>query len=280
MLPIRSRRRPGGGTDRRRARLSVVALGLLAAGCGGGGGGVMGPGSAGAPAATAPSAYANSVALGSWSTQSIGYVAASATTAAEVDAATASALLRMGATALVAEHVEATLPGMREVCVSGDGQSTNVVSPINLGVISQNAAVLLDGGWAPVADQAGAWAVLAQRGAALTGWENCGVKPEGPASASSLLTIHADGGYAEDVYDGNPSTTFNIISQVVPTQQMQAMLGGGGFATTADPTRPMQLYWRIFSDPAGHQLLIEMGLPRATAPAVLKGFIALYVPST
>jgi len=253
--------------DRRTSTLLGAVCVLLGA-CGGGGG---------TTASATP--YANSVALGSWVSQSISYTAGSATNPAELTTSIASALLPTGTTPLVAEHADASLPGVLEVCVSGNGQSTNVVSPINLGVIAQSAGVLLDAGWGPAADPAGAWAAIALRHGVLTGWENCGVKPEGAPSPSSLLTAQADGSYAEDVYDGNPGTTFNVISQVGPAAQMAAMLTDNGFATTSDPLRPMQLYWRIFADSTGRQALIEMGLPRTTAPQSLKGFIALYIPS-
>ncbi len=274
-----------------RAKEILGAVCLLLSACGGGGAGTGaqppaanpagGAGSSSGGGGTTPTQtlYAKSVGLGSWASQAITYTVAGPTTPAEVTSSVSSALLPIGTTPLVAEHAEASLPGALEVCVSGDGESTNVISPINLGVISQSAAVLLDAGWSPVADPAGAWTALAQRGAVLTGWENCGVKPEGAPSPSSLLTAQADGSYAENVYDGNPGTTFNVISQVVPAMQMAAMLTNSGFATTADPLRPMQLYWRIFADGAGRQALIEMGLPRPSAPQSLKGFIALYVPS-
>ncbi|MDE1927153.1 MAG: hypothetical protein KGI36_08210, partial [Burkholderiales bacterium] len=233
-----------------------------------------------APVAGAgPLAYDHSVALGGWQAQPIGYSAGSATTPATVSTASASALLAAGSNALVAIHQEPALAGLIEVCVSGDGQSTNVVAPINLGVIAQSAAVLLDAGWSPLADPAAAWAALAARQAVLDGWENCGVKPEGAPSPSSRLTAQAGGGYAEDVYDGNPGTTYNVVSQTVTAAQMAAMLSATGYATSADPTRPLQLYWRFYADAAGHQLAIEMGLPQAGAPAALKGFIALYVPA-
>jgi len=262
---------------------------LLLGACGGGGsagtsdsalakipaGGVGGVGHAG----ITQTPYANSLGIGSWAGQSITYTAADMAMPATVTGAASSGLLPIGTTALVSEHAEASLPGLLEVCVSGKGESTNVISPINLGVIAESAAVLLDAAWSPVASQAVAWAAIAQRRAVLSGWENCGVKPEGSPSPSSLLTAHTDGSYSEDVYDGNPGTTFNVFSQVVPAAQMAAMLTDSGYATTADPARPMQLYWRIFADSLGRQALIEIGLPRSSAPQSLKGFIALYVPS-
>ena len=257
-------------------RTAAWLAGALIAGCGGGGS----SGGGTAPAVGAgPVAYAHSVALGSWQAQPIGYTAAAAATPATVTSTGASALLSAGSTALVAVHVEPTLAGLLEVCVSGNGESTNVVAPINLGVIAQSAAVLLDASWSPVADSSVAWATLTARQAVLTGWENCGVKPEGAPSPSSRLSAQAGGGYAEDVYDGNPGTTYNVISQSVSAAQMDAMLSAGGYATSADPTRPLQLFWRFYADGAGHLLAIEMGLPRAGAPATLKGFVELYVPS-
>jgi hypothetical protein len=254
----------------------VTALGLIAGGCGGGGSGAM----AGGGVTAASTTYSKSVALGTWAAQSIIYTAGVGATPAQLTSPAASALLPKGTETLIAQHAEPALPGVLEVCVSGSGESTNVVAPINVGVVAQSAAVLLDAGWSPVPDLAAAWAALAQRHAVLAGWENCGVKPEGAPSPSSRLTVGSDGSYAEDVYDGNPGTTYNVISQVFSAAQVSAMLGDAGWATVSDPTRPLQLFWRIYADGSGRQMLIEMGLPQTNAPSSLKGFISLYVPSS
>jgi hypothetical protein len=269
---------------RRRAGSVLFALlfALPLAGCGGGGdsGSGAGAGAGGNPGGSAtPTVYADSVAIGSWGAQSMSYQAAQSPAPASVTTTLASGLLKIGSNVLAAEHVDAAFPGMRVACVSGRGESTNVIGPINLGVTAQSAAVLLDAGWAASPDSAGAWAALATRGTELSGWENCGVKPEGPPSRSSRLLPQADGGYVEDVYDGNPGTTFNTLTQAIPPAQMAAMLSNAGFASGADPQRPLRLYWRVFVDGTGRQLLIQMGVPTSAAPASAAGFIALYTAS-
>ncbi len=256
--------------------LSLVGSMLLTA-CGGGGG------SAGAPAVgpgsgVTPVVYANSLVLGGGlGVQSLSYNAAQGVMPASVTATTASALLAAGSTPLVAEHADAAYPGMREVCVSGHGETTNAVGPINLGVMAQSAALLLDSGWSPGADRAAAWSALAARGATLSGWENCGVKPEGAASRSSGLTAQVDGSYREDVYDGNPGTTFNTVTQAIPATQMSAMLSDAGYdASAANPQRPLRLYWRLYVDGSARQLWVQIGVPATGATASVVDFVSVY----
>ena len=93
------------------------------------------------------------------------------------------------------------------MCVSGRGDSTNVVEGVNLGVIAESAAVLPDDTWNAI-DAADAWASVVAQRTGLWGWENCGVKPEGLPSPSSRRVPTAEGGFDEDVYDGNRATTF------------------------------------------------------------------------
>jgi hypothetical protein len=257
-----------------RGRLAVLTslLSIAAAGCGGGADTAPPSG----PVATTI-AYPQSVVLGAPAPQALLYVASQGSQPASVTATAASPLLAAGPTPLLAEHLEAGLPGLRVACVSGRGDSTNVISNINLGVISESAAVLLDGGWRPV-DAAVAWSRAVASGAAWLGWENCGVKPEGPPSPSSRLVPGADGGYAEDVYDGNPGTTFNVVRRVVSSADTAALLSAAGLANLDDPLRPLQLTLRAFSDAAGQIVFIEMGTPLAGAPVSARGFIALYVP--
>ena len=257
-----------------RSAAAALLASLLVA-CGGGGGDVAAP----IPPSTSATVYAASVVLGGWATQSVSYQPAQTPDPASVTTTAASALLARGATPLTADHTDAALPGMREVCVSGRGESTNVIGPINLGVIAQSAAVLLDSGWSASPDRSGAWAALVAHGTELSGWENCGVKPEGAPSPSSRLAPQAGGGYVEDVYDGNHGTTFNTITQSISPAQMSAMLSDAGYASVDDPQRPLRLYWRAFVDGAGRQLWIQMGVPAAGAPASVMGFIALYSAS-
>ena len=253
--------------------LSVLtALGVSACGGGGGDAGVpLAP-----PTATTTAVdYPSSVVPGP-AAQSLRYTPGSGTALASVSAAAASPLLPAGTTPLIAEHLDARLPGLRVACISGHGDSTNVVSGINLGVIAESAAVLLDTRWKPV-DAAAAWAMAVAQGSSWSGWENCGVKPEGSPSPSSTLLPTPDGGYAEDVYDGNPGTTFNVVSQRFSSSDVAAMLGAG-LATRNDPQRPLRLTLGAYTDGAGHTIFIESGVAASGAAASVRGFIALYLP--
>ncbi len=220
--------------------------------------------------------YPRSVVLGVTAIRDLVYSAASGTTQASVSAPSASTLLRTGPNVLVAEHTEATLVGLRVACVSGNGESTNVVAGINLGVIAESAAVLLDSNWTAV-DAAAAWTMAVGRGGTWVGWENCGVKPEGTPSPSSRFKPQSDGSYVEDIYDGNPSTTFNIITRSVSATAVAAMLSDDGRVTTEDPTRPLRVTLRAYRDLSGNTIFIEVGTPIPGAPAAARGFIALYV---
>ena len=266
-----------------RCRAVAVAVAGVLSACGGGGDSAPAAAST-APVQTTPpvaatTRYARSVVLGSAAPQDLVYAPASGSTPATVTATTASTLLRVGANILVAEHVDPLLGGMRVACVSGDGQSTNVVTDIDLGVIAESAAVLLDTTWTEI-DPAGAWTAAIGRGSAYLGWENCGVKPEGLPSPSSRLTPATDGGYREDVYDGNPSTTFNIVTRRVSATVVAAMLSDAGYVTVDDPTRPLVLKLRAYRDAAGDMIFVERGEPAAGAPSGTHGFVALYVPAT
>jgi hypothetical protein len=250
----------------------AIAAGL--SGCGGGGGDDEVP----APPPTATE-YRHSVVVGVAGEQTLTYAAGSGTTAATVTAASASALLPAGTTALVAVHVEPALPGVVVACVSGSGESTNVITGINPGVIAESAAVLFDDRWQPV-DASAAWAAAVTSGHAFAGWENCGVKPEGLPSPSSTLSPLANGGYSEDVYDGNPGTTFNVVRINVPAARVAARLSAPGELTTEDPLRPLRLRLTAWRNQAGTVVFVETGTPTAQAPAAARGFIALYVPAS
>jgi hypothetical protein len=255
---------------------ALIGMTTLLAACGGGGGDASPGSTSTTPAGPSAVTYASSIVVGSLTAQSVDYTApatgAGASASAYVSVTAASTLLSVGRNTLVAEHLDASLPGTREVCVSGRGESTNVVAPINLGVIAQSAAVLLDTSWSPVADQTAAWASIAATGLELSGWQNCGVKPEGLPSRSSALRPQSGGGYIEDVYDGNPGTTFNVVTQNVPASQVAAMLSSTGFAAVDGLQNPVRLYWRLYANGAGRQLLIESGIPASGAA----GFVAAY----
>jgi hypothetical protein len=267
----------------RRPALATVALlaGLAAAlastGCGGGG---SAPPPAPPPPAPAPPPPAaeddpGSVVLGVAGAQDLQFIPGMGAVQAQVIAPTASTLLAAGINPLTAEHDDPTSPGVRVACVSAPGDTTNVVTGINLGVIGKSAAVLFSSAWR-VVDANAAWSGAVAGAGAWSGWENCGLKPEGLPSPSSLLRPASDGGYGEDVYDGNPGTTFETITQQVPAAQVTAMLSDAGFPTTADPTRPLVLTLRAWADGAGHQVFVERGEPATGARTGTLGFVALY----
>jgi len=252
-----------------RAVLAVLTSALAA--CGGGGSATTDP-----PVTPAEIDYPNSIVVGASAPQALVYHPAVGAMPAMVSAGSASGLLAAGNTAVLAEHVEATLPGLRVVCVSGRGESTGVISAINLGVIAESAAVLLDARWGAT-DAGLAWAGAVTRGKGWLGWENCGVKPEGAPSPSSRLVPAADGGYAEDIFDGNPGTTFNTISTTATAASVAAMLSAAGRLAPDDPLRPLQLTLRAYADNSGHTVFVETGTPVPGAPAAARGFVALYV---
>ena len=256
-----------------RSSATGLFLGMfILAGCGGGTSTAT-TGTSSNPPATIQ--YADSVVVGALAQQPITYTSATSVAPAYVTATTGSPLLAVGSTTIVAEHVDSTLPGLREICVSGDGQSVNVIDNINLGVGSKSAALLLDQTWA-AANSSDAWAAVVTAGSKLSGWENCGVKAEGQPSQSSLLTPLSDGSYSEDVYDGNPGTTFNTITQTVPASAVDAMLAAGGYANSADPTRPLQLYLRAFKNATGAVVFLEIGIATGLGEDPRRGFVELY----
>ena len=254
------------------ATFGVAAAALP--GCGGGG-----TGEAPTPSTSMSTEYRHSVAVGLPGEQKLLYRAGTGSNAATVFASTGSTLLPVGVSALVAEHDEPQLPGMRIACVSGKGESINVVTGINAGVIAESAAVLLDDHWQAV-DANVAWSDAATVGAAYQGWENCGIKPEGPPSPSSRLVAAYDGSYTEDVYDGNPGTTFSVIRRIVTAADVDKMLAPQGATTTEDPLRPLVLTLRAWRNDAGRVVFVETGVPTVQAPAEARGFIALYIPTT
>ncbi|WP_077038201.1 hypothetical protein, partial [Pelomonas sp. KK5] len=180
---------------------------------------------------------------------------------------------------LTAEYLPPAPAGVRVACVSGQGADVGVLRNLNPGVLTVSLAVLLDARW-QAADADAAWAAAAARRQVWKGWENCGVKPEGAPYPSSAVMPAADGGYAEDLYAGNPSTNFTTIRLPVLAADAAAMRGPGGFATRDDPARPLILSWRAFADADGHTIWIERGEPAPGAPAGTQGFITLFLPDT
>ena len=213
--------------------------------------------------------------LGLAAAQEVGYAPAVGSIPASVTVTSSTTLLRVGANAVVAEHVEGTLAGLHVACASGNGQTTNVVTGINPGVLAKSATVLLNSSWTAT-EAAAAWTAATIRGGTWAGWENCGVKPEGSPSPSSRLTPHPGGGYGEDVYDGNPGTTYNVITRRVTATEVAAMLTDAGYAIVEDPARPLRLRLRAYRDGAGNTIFVETGDPVPGAPTGAQGFVVPY----
>lgn len=254
----------------------AVLCAVMATACGG-----SGSETAGAPTSVSQTdtvRYPNSLVLGLSGPQNVSYVGAEGALSSTVSVATGSALLKIGSTVVIAEHRERELSDLNLVCVSGDGESTNVVTQINLGVVSVSAAVLMGTAWKPI-DSAAAWGRAVTAGTAWSGWENCGVKPEGLPSRSSQLVPTAEGGYGEDVFNGNPATTFLSIRRAVTPAAVVALLSEAGQANSDVPSRPLVIKLRAYGDGAGHTVFIQTGVPAVNAPAAVKGFIGLYVPA-
>ena len=106
--------------------LLMCAVVFALAACGGGGS----DSSAATPARAVPvsTAYPNSIVLGATGFQHLEYTPAAGALAATVTAAASSTVLPLGRTALVAEHRDARYPGLILACVSGKGDSTNVMT--------------------------------------------------------------------------------------------------------------------------------------------------------
>lgn len=174
----------------------------------------------------------------------------------------AAPLVGRGTTKLVAVHAA---EGAMIACVAAASDAIGAVPGVNLGVAVKSVAVLLDARWHPVPDARTAWAALARAGTRFENWENCGAKLEGPPSPASQLV--PDGAGAEDdIADGNPGTTYNVIARRYDAATIAAMLSPRGHASG-----DMTIRLRIFA--AGARRLLVM---QGTAPGV-PGFLALYL---
>jgi hypothetical protein len=173
----------------------------------------------------------------------------------------AAPLVRRGTTRLVAVH---TAAGAAIACVAAASDAIGAVSGVNLGVEVKSVAVLLDARWRAVADAPAAWAALARTGARFENWENCGAKLEGAPSPASLLVPDAAGA-GDDIADGNPGTTYNLVPRRYDSTTIAAMLGSGA------AMGGMTVRLHIFA--AGARRLLVMQGIAAGAP----GFLALYL---
>jgi hypothetical protein len=174
----------------------------------------------------------------------------------------AAPFIRRGTTPLVTVHAA---DGAEIACVAAASDAIGTVSGVNLGVAVKSVAVLLDAQWRPVADAQAAWVALARAGTRFENWENCGAKLEGPPSPASVLVPDAAGAQ-DDIADGNPGTTYNLVPRRYDSATIAAMLGPDGYVADGVTTRLM-----IFADGA-RRLLVMQGI--APGP---RGFLALYL---
>ena len=194
---------------------------------------------------------------------------------AVLTAPSASQLLKAGANLVLTQYTNANLPGLSVACISGVGSTTNINSDINLGDYSQSAALMMSANWNAI-DPVLAWSKASASGASWQGWEDCGIKPEGPPTPASTLVPNAQGGYSEAIFDGNPGTTFNVLANNYTAAQVASMLSPSGLVSTVNPKRSLLLTLRAYADNAGHQIWVEMGYP-LTPTDPTQGFVSLYV---
>jgi hypothetical protein len=255
-------------------RQFITAVGLAAAltACGGGGGDAQPAAASSSPPLSAGIAYPQSVVLGRFDSESLGFIDGQPGQGLALDAPAASALISAGRNPLAAIYREAATPEAIVACVSAPTSGTGIVDNINLGVNIRSVAALLGAGWRVAPDARAAWGSLA--GAQFDNWENCGEKPEGRPSLASHLVITPDGGYSEDVYDGNFGTNLNTISLRYGATQVAAMLSSEGWLNPGTGNGARRVWLRIYRHTSGATLLLLQGWPEDRGPAA--GFLGVY----
>jgi hypothetical protein len=188
----------------------------------------------------------------------------------------AAPLVVAGNNTLATAYRPATFPGAGIACVSGPGNTIGTLTGVNTGVNVKSAAVLLDGTWGQPASATTAWQMLGASNAVFDGWENCGAKPEGAPSASSTLTVAANGSFTDNVFDGNPSTTVSIVNRSYTSAQAAAMLSPQGYLDSTQPANPTTVYLHIYQNAAGQTVLEEQGIPVSGASTANPGYVAIY----
>ena len=253
---------------------NAILLGLLVSALSGCGGGGNAPPVSTTPATPAPAGvvYTQSVVLGRFTPESISFIDGQPGKELAIVVPAASALLSPGRNPLVASYRDAAAPGVIVACVSAPTSSTGVVDNINLGVNVRSVAALLDGEWKLVADAGAAFAGLAS--GHFDNWENCGEKPEGRASLASRLAVSGDGGYTEDVYDGNFGTNLNTISMRYDPAQVAAMLTSDGWLSPGTGNGSKRVWLRIYRHASGATLMLQQGWP--SSGGAESGFLGVY----
>ncbi|WP_345816442.1 hypothetical protein AAGS40_19570 [Paraburkholderia sp. PREW-6R] len=257
-----------------------MSLAVMLAACGGGGGGSSAE-AGGAPAGNPPpaamaTAYPASVLLGSVAPVSLSLTTGANAASVVMISPVAAPLVTPGDNALASTYRPAAFPGAGIACVSAPGNTIGTLTGVNAGVNIKSAAVLLDGSWTVSAAPLQTWEALGASTAVFDGWENCGAKAEGAPSPSSTLTVAANGSFTDNVFDGNPSTTVNIVDRQLTTAQASAMLSAQGYLDSTQPANPTQVYLRILQNASGQTVLEEQGIPQSGATAGNPGFVAIY----
>lgn len=256
---------------------ALLVLAALVAGCGGGSNDAAAPPVQTTPVTPGATLFAQTVVLGRQAPEAVGFnEAQGASRPATIVTPAASTLLAAGSNPLLAVYRNTAVAGAIVACISAPTSSTGLVEGINLGVNVKSVAALLDTTWAGVDDPATAWAALATAGTVFTGWENCGAKPEGQPSPSSLRTLAAGGAFQEQVYDGNPSTNLNIITTNYSAAQVAAMLSPAGYQGTTQNGARRRIRLQILRNAQNQSLLIEQGLPETGSTAADPGYLAVY----
>jgi hypothetical protein len=251
-----------------RRSTAMCLLMCALSGCGGG----SAPSVNALPAAPVGEVYAQSVVLGRLTPGPVSIIGNQDGKDLAIVAPAASVLLSAGQNPLVSSYKNAATPGVIVACVSAPTSGTGVVDNINLGVNVRSVAVLLDDNWRLVADTKAAFSELAGR--RFENWENCGEKPEGRPSLASRLTVQNDGGYAEDVYDGNFGTNLNIISMRYDASQVAAMLSPDGWLNPGTGFGAKRVWIKIYKHVSGVTLMVQQGWPSSGGPD--SGFLAVY----
>ena len=260
-----------------RTAAAFVTASLMTA-CGGGGGG----GSSTTPTPptqpTNATVYQNSTALGSVATVSLSLIAATTTANAMLVSPVAAPLVAAGNTPLVSTHLASNVSGAGTACVSAVANSIGTVQSVNVGVGVKSVAALLDATWSVSGTPSANWTTLGASGAIFDGWENCGAKAEGAPSPSSTLTVHADGSFSDNVFDGNPSTTVTTVGQNFTAAQAASLLSDSGYLDTSQPANPQTIRLKLYHNAGQQTVLVEQGIPVSGATAQNPGFIAIYFP--
>ena len=226
------------------------------------------------PSTSSPIDYPHSLVVGNSAFQGL-VLTPMVSAPAVLTAPNASQLLKAGSNLVLTQYTNANLPGLAVACISGVGNTNTIISDINLGDYSQSAALMMSANWNAI-DPVAAWGKASASGTGWQGWEDCGIKPEGPPTPASTLVPNAQGGYSEAIYDGNPGTTFNVLALNYSPAQVASMLSPSGLVSTVNPKRSLLLTLRAYADNAGHQVWVEMGYP-LTPSDPTQGFISLYV---